>query len=137
MDFVHTNLVNELQKQHSYDMRTTQASLTAFIQVLVVRCFSGHGQSTLHRGSASGGYLHDTHRLIRRMRATRRDRAESLSMNLVVSPQMVGARSAIVTELALVRSLLRVSTLMALQMGRAVRLVIATGIRTVIHAITI
>ena len=126
MDFVHTNLVNELQKQHS-----------AFIQVLVVRCFSGHGQSTLHRGSASGGYLHDTHRLIRRMRATRRDRAESLSMNLVVSPQMVGAGSAIVTELALVRSLLRVSTLMALQMGRAVRLVIATGIRTVIHAITI
>ena len=126
MDFVHTNLANELQKQHS-----------AFIQVLVVRCFSGHGQSTLHRGSASGGYLHDTHRLIRRMRATRRDRAESLSMNLVVSPQMVGAGSAIVTELALVRSLLRVSTLMALQMGRAVRLVIATGIRTVIHAITI
>lgn len=71
------------------------------------------------------------------MRATSRDRAESLSMNLIVSPQMVGARSAIVTELALVRSLLRVSTLMALQMGRAIRLVIATGIRTVIHAITI
>ena len=95
-------------------MRSMHAPLTAFIQVLVVGCFCGHWKSTLYRGSARGRYLHDTHWLVRRMRASCRGHTESLPMNLVVSPQMVGARSAIVTELTLVGSLLRMSTLMAL-----------------------
>ena len=58
-------------------------------------------------------------------------------MNLIMSPQMIRTRRAIVTKLAFVRSLLGMSTLVTLQMRRTVCFIIATGIGAVINAVTI
>ena len=74
---------------------------------------------------------------MRRVGTTRGNRTKSLSVDLIMSPQMVGTRRAIVTELAFVGSFLRMSALVTLQMRRAISLIVATGIGTVIHAVTV
>ena len=70
-------------------------------------------------------------------RETRRHRAKRLAVNLVMSSQVIGSGSAIITIRAFVRPFVRVNSLVPLQMGRTVRLIGTSRVRTVIQTVTV
>lgn len=96
-----------------------------------------------HRNRENSPYRHCTcnggtfHLNGMRSRETRRHSTKCFAMNLVMSSQVIGSGSAIITIRALVRPLICVNSFVSLQMRRAVRLIGTSGICTMIQTITV